>query len=86
MALFSGETSSQQDDKSKAEGVSITTIHAAKGLEWAVVFVPGVCEGRIPHSMTLGDPVCLQFHDVTKIEIRGFRRKWRKRSGYYLSP
>ena len=30
--------------------VTISTIHAAKGLEWPVVFVPSVYEGCIPHS------------------------------------
>ncbi len=30
------------------ESVSLTTVHRAKGLEWAVVFVPGLVEGRFP--------------------------------------
>jgi DNA helicase-2/ATP-dependent DNA helicase PcrA len=30
--------------------VTISTIHAAKGLEWAVVFVPSAYDGCIPHS------------------------------------
>jgi len=30
--------------------VTISTIHAAKGLEWPVVFVPSAYEGIIPHS------------------------------------
>lgn len=30
--------------------VMISTIHAAKGLEWPVVFVPSAYEGIIPHS------------------------------------
>ena len=39
----------------KAEGervsqVTISTIHAAKGLEWPVVFIPAAYEGSIPHS------------------------------------
>ncbi|POS79647.1 mutagen-sensitive-50 [Diaporthe helianthi] len=29
--------------------VTISTIHAAKGLEWPIVFVPGAYEGMIPH-------------------------------------
>lgn len=38
-----GET--QPDEK-----VTISTIHAAKGLEWPVVFIPSVHQGIIPHS------------------------------------
>ncbi|KAL6716671.1 ATP-dependent DNA helicase srs2 [Lecanora helva] len=30
--------------------VTISTIHAAKGLEWPVVFVPSAYDGSIPHS------------------------------------
>ncbi|KAJ6788360.1 hypothetical protein PWT90_02896 [Aphanocladium album] len=30
--------------------VTISTIHAAKGLEWPIVFVPSVYDGSIPHS------------------------------------
>ncbi|KAG5997089.1 hypothetical protein E4U54_002449 [Claviceps lovelessii] len=42
----------QSDDKQqdKTSQVTISTIHAAKGLEWPVVFVPSVYEGSIPHS------------------------------------
>ncbi|KAG5948688.1 hypothetical protein E4U53_006173 [Claviceps sorghi] len=42
----------QTDDKQqdKTSQVTISTIHAAKGLEWPVVFVPSVYEGSIPHS------------------------------------
>ena len=30
--------------------VTISTIHAAKGLEWPVVFIPAAYDGSIPHS------------------------------------
>ena len=36
-------------DKPQSQ-VTISTIHAAKGLEWPVVFVPSAYEGCIPHS------------------------------------
>lgn len=40
-----------EDQEKKALGqVTISTIHAAKGLEWPVVFIPAVYEGSIPHS------------------------------------
>ncbi|EON62494.1 hypothetical protein W97_01717 [Coniosporium apollinis CBS 100218] len=41
-------TSEEGDDM--LEQVTISTIHAAKGLEWPVVFIPGAYEGSIPHS------------------------------------
>ena len=42
-------------DKSDEKGVptaqvTISTIHAAKGLEWPIVFVPATYQGSIPHS------------------------------------
>lgn len=38
-----------EDQEKKALGqVTISTIHAAKGLEWPVVFIPAVYEGSIP--------------------------------------
>ncbi|KAI1260216.1 UvrD-helicase-domain-containing protein [Xylariaceae sp. FL1019] len=45
--------SEKQTEKSEQEGkplVTISTIHAAKGLEWPVVFIPGVYRGSIPHA------------------------------------
>ncbi|KAK7544535.1 P-loop containing nucleoside triphosphate hydrolase protein [Phyllosticta citribraziliensis] len=39
-----------QQEGQVQDQVTISTIHAAKGLEWPVVFVPAVYEGSIPHS------------------------------------
>ena len=39
-----------KSDQGPQERVTISTIHAAKGLEWPVVFIPAVYEGSIPHS------------------------------------
>jgi DNA helicase II / ATP-dependent DNA helicase PcrA len=38
------------EDGAKKQCITISTIHAAKGLEWPVVFIPAVYEGSIPHS------------------------------------
>ena len=48
-------TELQRDDEVDEEGreqprVTISTIHAAKGLEWPIVFIPAVYQGSIPHS------------------------------------
>ena len=37
-----------------ADGVTLTTLHAAKGLEWDSVFVAGVQDGTLPISMAEG--------------------------------
>jgi DNA helicase-2/ATP-dependent DNA helicase PcrA len=37
-------------DEGARDQVTISTIHAAKGLEWPVVFIPAVYDGSIPHS------------------------------------
>ena len=37
-------------DEKPTQQVTISTIHAAKGLEWPIVFIPAVYDGSIPHS------------------------------------
>lgn len=48
---LSGATE-QKDAQGNAQQqcVTISTIHAAKGLEWPIVFIPACYEGSIPHS------------------------------------
>ncbi|TQV97534.1 ATP-depentend DNA helicase [Cordyceps javanica] len=52
LANISLSSASQQDQKDgdTSEIVTICTIHAAKGLEWPIVFIPCVYNGSIPHS------------------------------------
>jgi DNA helicase-2/ATP-dependent DNA helicase PcrA len=40
----------KRDDDDAPRQVTISTIHAAKGLEWPVVFIPSAYQGSIPHS------------------------------------
>lgn len=40
----------QKGDADSKPVVTISTIHAAKGLEWPIVFVPAVYNGSIPHA------------------------------------
>lgn len=53
-----GQTTSaaKPEDISKDEGkVTLLTIHRSKGLQWPVVFVPGLVEGTAPHKMAADD-------------------------------
>lgn len=52
LANISLASDAQKDDDTadSSSFVTISTIHAAKGLEWPVVFVPAVYNGSIPHS------------------------------------
>ncbi|HMP42361.1 MAG TPA: UvrD-helicase domain-containing protein [Roseiflexaceae bacterium] len=46
-------TSSDDEDDEQVDRVQLLTIHAAKGLEWPIVFVVGLEEGILPHERSL---------------------------------
>lgn len=48
VSLASDKQTEDKDQEGKPL-VTISTIHAAKGLEWPVVFIPAVYNGSIPH-------------------------------------
>ena len=51
---------SDVDEMRDASQVSLMTLHAAKGLEFDVVFVTGFEDGVFPHHRTLTDPLELE--------------------------
>jgi DNA helicase-2/ATP-dependent DNA helicase PcrA len=51
---------SDQDRISQEESVKIMTIHAAKGLEWPVVFLPALEEGIFPSERSLMSDAALE--------------------------
>ncbi|MDW8213267.1 MAG: UvrD-helicase domain-containing protein [Roseiflexaceae bacterium] len=47
---------SADDEDDDRDRVQLSTIHAAKGLEWPIVFVTGLEEGVLPHEHSLATP------------------------------
>lgn len=50
IALTASAEKQADDEDGKVQQVTLSTIHAAKGLEWPVVFIPACYDGFIPHS------------------------------------
>jgi DNA helicase-2/ATP-dependent DNA helicase PcrA len=47
---LASEVKNDEEEGTRTAQITISTIHAAKGLEWPVVFIPAAYEGSIPHS------------------------------------
>ena len=47
---LASEVRNDDEEGTATAQVTISTIHAAKGLEWPIVFIPAAYEGSIPHS------------------------------------
>ena len=74
IALFS----EAENAEGKKEGVYLMTLHAAKGLEFPIVFITGMEEGIFPHSRTTLDPAALEeerrlcYVGLTRAKIRAY--------------
>ncbi|MFC4618971.1 DNA helicase PcrA [Camelliibacillus cellulosilyticus] len=55
LALDADYDRDEEDAAGNNDGVTMMTLHAAKGLEFPVVFLAGMEEGVFPHSRSLGD-------------------------------
>jgi DNA helicase-2/ATP-dependent DNA helicase PcrA len=47
------EVAEPEGDAARGSGVALSTIHAAKGLEFTAVFVVGLAEGTLPHARAI---------------------------------
>ncbi|KAK6956506.1 hypothetical protein Daesc_001784 [Daldinia eschscholtzii] len=52
---LASDKQTDDDGKDGKPQVTVSTIHAAKGLEWPVVFIPAVYKGSIPHMRSDDD-------------------------------
>lgn len=64
------------DFESSDSKVTLMTLHAAKGLEFPVVFLTGLDEGLFPHSRTLLDPT--QVEEERRLAYVGITRAERQ--------
>ena len=84
-AALSSDMDSMKEEESR---VSLMTLHAAKGLEFPVVFLVGMEQGLLPHFRSLDDPIALEeerrlcYVGITRAQERLFitytveRRTW----------
>ncbi len=48
-----GNTDTEENNVPLTGKVTLSTIHQAKGLEWEVVFLIGLCDGMFPHALSV---------------------------------
>jgi DNA helicase-2/ATP-dependent DNA helicase PcrA len=68
----------------EADAVSVMTLHAAKGLEFNTVFLPGWEEGLFPHQRTLDDQGRAGLEEERRLAHVGLTRA-RKRAKIYFA-
>jgi DNA helicase-2/ATP-dependent DNA helicase PcrA len=60
------------DDENSPHAVSLMTLHAAKGLEFPVVFILGIEEGILPYFKAVDDPA--EMHEERRLFYVGLTR------------
>jgi DNA helicase II / ATP-dependent DNA helicase PcrA len=70
---------------SEGERVSIMTLHAAKGLEFDIVFLPGWEEGLFPHQRSLEDNGLAGLEEERRLAYVGLTRARRQVKIYYAA-
>jgi len=87
LGAFLEHVSLVMDVESAAEGerVSIMTLHAAKGLEFEIVFLPGWEEGLFPHQRSLDDNGRTGLEEERRLAYVGLTRPRRKAKIYHAA-
>ncbi len=82
VALVGGADTAQTSEDGKlikeenSDAVTLITLHAAKGLEYPIVFIVGMDEGSLPHARSVDKPE--QLEEERRLTYVGFTRAMRR--------